>query len=234
MLDLKCKIIETGSTGNGYLFYCNKFSFAIDAGVKLKSYLKYIPDIATFIGLFVTHEHLDHSKYLYQFIDFGIDIYTSKGTANALGIEHYNRLKHAEKTTFDSGLEITPLDLIHNANEPLGFVISYMGIKTFFATDTCAIPYRIRGINHFIIEANHDSRLMDDSIVSVNSSKNHMNINNAIDFIENNNFGITESVTMIHLSSRNANPEDFILKMSKVTNGIVRVGTNGLEINLGL
>lgn len=202
------KTIGTGSSGNCYLFYNDKLSFIIDAGMPLSNVLNHIPCMNKFKGLFITHEHTDHAGYIKQYIDMGIEVYCSKGTAEALGLKYYNELKY-DWLELSTNVFIRPIRVKHNVSEPVGFVIDAYFERTLFATDCNKILADVNHVKNFIIEANHSLSLMDRTDVNFQAYQNHMSIENSLKYINRNKSILTEQIFFIHLSSRNSNKKLF-------------------------
>lgn len=230
---MKLTIIATGSSGNCYLFENKDTAFIIDAGVNLRKALPYINDIKNLKGLFLTHEHIDHSKFFGSYTKMGVPLYTSKGTATALGISEsrYNRIKQSDMITIGS-VKIVPFNVVHNAHEPLGFLIYSNNVRTLFATDCNKIPVNVRMVDNYIIEANHCTSLMEGSFVDKQAYNNHMSIDSSIDFINEQREGDVKQVVLIHLSERNANSDYFKTKMEEATGIPTIVATKDKIIKL--
>lgn len=78
-----------------------------------------------------------------------------------------------------------------------------------FATDTYKFPYKLKEINHIVIEANYKEDYIIDNmcnnIVSRSASKNHLEIDNTVKSIKANFSAALQKVILIHLSSNNSN-----------------------------
>lgn len=232
---MNLKVIGTGSTGNSYLFYDNKISFIIDAGVSFSEILNNIPHNTEFKGVFLTHEHSDHSKSISKCIKYGLNIFCSNGTATALKLNKWNYRQISEMDSIydaKNKLEIIPIKISHNANQPLGFFISYKGINTLFATDCNKIYGRFSSVTNFIIEGNHSLDLMDRDMVNFNAYNNHMSIESAAKFVEKYKSIETKQIILIHLSRRNSNPEKFKEIMIKETGIETFIAKNNSKFNL--
>jgi phosphoribosyl 1,2-cyclic phosphodiesterase len=75
------KIIGTGSKGNAYVLKNEHEVLLIETGVNIKEIKRALDfDYSKIVGCIVTHEHLDHSKSMYDVMRLGIDVYSSRGT----------------------------------------------------------------------------------------------------------------------------------------------------------
>lgn len=134
---------------------------------------------------------------------------------------------------------VQPLPVEHNV-ENYAYIVTHpeMG-KLVFALDCVQFPYKIKGVNHWIIEANHDEMLMIDhmceNIFSQSASINHLNIDQCIDVLNANFGGYTRTVILAHLSDGNSNANDF-LNRTKDELGFdnVFIADKGLYVDLRL
>lgn len=132
---------------------------------------------------------------------------------------------------------VQPLPVEHNV-ENYAYIITHpeMG-KLVFALDCVQFPYKIKDVNHWIIEANHDEMLMIDhmceNIFSQSASTNHLNIDQCIDVLKANFGACTYTVVLAHLSDGNSNASEF-LKRTKDELGFdnVFIADKGLFIDL--
>ena len=103
-------------------------------------------DLHNIIACIQTHEHSDHSKATKGLLNNGIDVYSSKGTLEALGLSGHRRAKVvANKTLIRfKEFEVLVFDVNHDAAEPIGFVIREKATNQYllFATDTSHIKQK--------------------------------------------------------------------------------------------
>src|SRR5690606_35227707 len=101
-------------------------------------------------------------------LERGLNVYMSKGTKEALSLDHH-RIKTVEaKKQFKIGTwTILPFDVQHDVSEPLGFLLqSDNGAKLLFATDTYYIKYKFTGLSHIMIECNYDQQTLDENVLN--------------------------------------------------------------------
>lgn len=111
------------------------------------------------------------------------------------------------------GFLVQPIPLHHNV-ECIGFLIESKSIgRLIFVTDTNAIPYKFKDINHWVIESNYSDDIIIDNmcnnIYSQSASENHMSIDDTVEFLKNNYSKSLRSVTLIHLSDGNSDAKSF-------------------------
>lgn len=83
---LKITALASSSAGNCYIIDNGHSRLLIECGIpwrQIKEKLNF--DLSGISGVLVTHEHQDHAKAVKDAAKAGLDIYTSKATADALG-----------------------------------------------------------------------------------------------------------------------------------------------------
>ena len=224
---MRLKVLGSGSSGNCYLLENDTECLVLEAGIDYKDVLRFLNfSISKVAGCLVTHEHKDHSKYVKEFIRNGIDVYMSKGTADAVKINsHYiNYIKHNDCIKIGD-FNIIPFNTKHDAEEPLGFYINHKETGNIvFATDTYYIPNRFRNINNILIECNYDKDILRENVLKEiipqklenRIIQSHMEIETCIECLKKNDTRQVCNVVLIHLSGDNSNEEDFISRVRKV------------------
>lgn len=118
---MKMNVLGSNSKGNCYILETDTDKLIIDAGISIKDVQIALDfDFKNVAGTLVTHEHGDHSKAIKDLIKIGVDIYTSKGTAEALKIQshrvHY--IKSLEQFEIGNFI-VLPFKTEHDCTEPL-------------------------------------------------------------------------------------------------------------------
>lgn len=178
--------------------------------------------------------HKDHSISIPKAIRYCLDVFSCQEVQSVHS--SVKVLRKGVKTQI-GGFRVQPFPLYHSA-ECIGFVIETPDKqKIVFATDTNKIPYRFKGVNHFIVECNNNFDDMVDNLcdnnVSMSNSKDHMEISDTIEFLKQNYSSDLQSVTLIHLSDANIDAKK-ALERVKEELGFDRVwiAEKGLEIEL--
>ena len=102
-------------------------------------------DLDSIDGCLLTHEHKDHSKAVKDVMRAGIDVYSSEGTFEALGVQGKRRAKLIESQNGDNlYFDCYGFSLNHDANEPLGYIVRELGTNEylFFVPDSSHIKQR--------------------------------------------------------------------------------------------
>lgn len=141
------------------------------------------------------------------------------------------------KKTKIGGFIVQPISVQHSC-ECYAYLIEHedMG-KLLFATDCNSFKYIIKGLNHMLIEANHDDSTILNNMkynrYTASQFKNHMNFNDTLRTIKaNNNIGL-QNIILCHLSNSNSNGNNYIQSIKEeigISN--VFIADNGLKVEL--
>lgn len=235
---LTIKAYASGSTGNCYTVSNVKATVMLDCGLpfgeiqRLTGYK--LPD-----AVLVTHEHKDHSKAAAEFLRRGVDVYMTRGTADALGLAGH-RLHIVE----DSGLYDLPgmyadcFGTQHDAAEPCGFVLGDDDDRILYATDTYYLRYKFAPMTKIMVEANHSYEILRENVeagrldkgLAERLTQSHFSIENVLDFLKANDLSAVTEIWLIHLSRDNADPALFRRMVAEATGKPVYVAgeSNGL------
>lgn len=230
---MEIKVYGSSSAGNSYIITEGNESLMLEAGIDLRK----MRDVnwQSVIGCLITHEHGDHSKYAHKLLyQTGVDIYTSKGTAEALDLNNHRThlLAALEQYTIGNWI-ILPFDVQHDVKEPLGFFIqSPKGKKVLFATDTYYIKYKFPGITHLMIECNYALDILNENVANKQVGaflknrviKSHFELENVKSFIKSNDMSQLEEAWLLHLSNNNSDEKRFKREIQEITGTPVYVG----------
>jgi phosphoribosyl 1,2-cyclic phosphodiesterase len=225
---MKLITVSSGSHQNGYFLAAADEILILEAGVKIKD-LNRSPffDMSKVVGCLLSHEHGDHSNYVKQYIDAGVDVYCSNGTFQCLNIDRsfVKILKNKEKIKIKS-FNVLSFDTRHDAKEPIGFYINHNESgNILFATDTYYLPYNFSGVKHIIVECNYDDDILEDRIENGKIDltlrnrvlNSHMELNNLIATLNSYNFSECMNIILVHLSSDNIDEKKAIKKIKEET-----------------
>lgn len=229
---LEIKTLATGSKGNCYYINDGDTHLLIEAGIPFKDIQRGLHfQTSNIAGCLITHEHQDHCKGVKTVLDRGLNVYMSKGTKEALNIQHH-RIKTVEsKKQFQLGTwTILPFDVQHDVSEPYGYLLqSKHGYKVLFATDTYYIKYRFNGLTHILIECNWDEQTLNENIakgylepfLKKRIMQSHMGLETLLDFFKANDLSKVQEIWLLHLSDGNANEERIRNEVAKVTGKMI-------------
>jgi len=237
------KVIGSNSSGNCYVLESENECLIIDAGIHTKEIFRAIDyNISKIVGCIVTHEHLDHFRYVNKISEYGINVYGSDGTLKGLKGHRYFSIK-PDMSFMLGNFKITPFLIKHDAREPFGFIINHFDCgNILFITDSKYTQYKFENINHIIVESNHSRELIDKKMESgalneflykrlINS---HMSIETCLDLIIANDSDKLLNIILIHLSDSNSNELEFIDKVIKRIGKKVFVADKGNIIDIGI
>ena len=216
---MEISVFASGSKGNCYRISDGSTALLLECGISYKRIQEALDfRVKDLAGCLVSHEHGDHAKAVPDLIKAGVDIYCSRGTAGALGlVSHRVRAVEARRTFTVGSWSVLPFETIHDAAEPLGFVLSSGDEKLLFATDTAYLKYRFPGCTHLMLEANYDLDVLKTNVIAgvVNHEvkrrvlRSHMNLDTLCGFLRANDLSQVRQIILLHLSDDSANAASF-------------------------
>lgn len=233
MARLQC--LNSSSAGNCFILTCGDEKLVLDLGVDWTKTLKALDyNIRDVAGCLVTHCHSDHSKAIPKALKYCLDVYSCQEVCDKF--EGVQLLPKSVKTSI-GGFKVQPLAIKHNV-ENYAYIITHedMG-KLVFALDCEEFLYKIRDVNHWVIEANHDFDVMLDhaleNMYSASASENHLSIDQCVDALSTNACDVTTTVILAHLSDANSHATRFRGAIKEAL-GIeeVYIAQKGLDVEL--
>lgn len=220
--------IASSSAGNCYLLDNGISRLIVELGIpwkKVKQALNF--DLLGVAGALVSHSHADHCKAVVDAAKAGIDVYLSRQTAEAIEAAGH-RIHHVsprEQFSVDSGWAVLPLEVEHDVDGALGFLISTGDEKILFLTDTWFCRYRFKGITRLMIECNYDDDTLRKNVASgaLNTSqcervlRTHFGLEKVVDFMKANDISMVKEIHLLHLSNGNANEERIRTTIKRLT-----------------
>lgn len=222
---MKLKCLESGSSGNCYILENDSEVLIIEAGIPFMVVKKALDfNISKIVGVVVSHSHGDHAKYAGEYEKAGIPVFRPyrEEIACPLAIKY-------------GGFRIKGFRLVHDV-PCYGFYISHaeMGILVY-ASDTEYIKYRFRNLNHILVECNYSKDLIpEDAVNRSHVMLGHMELQTVLEFLQVNRNPDLQNVVLLHMSSDNADPMEFVKEAERVVQCPVYAAEKGLEVNLDL
>lgn len=233
MATIKC--LGSSSAGNCYILECNDEILIIELGISWKDILKGLNyDLTKVVGCVVSHQHHDHAMSIKNALKSGLDVFSC---ADVQSVHPQVKVALKRKKQSVGHYKIQPIPLTHIV-ECYGYLIEMPdGQKLVFCTDTSAIPYKFKGINHILVESNNDDDVIIDNLCddkfSQSRSSDHMELNKTIDFLNQNYSSELQNIVLIHLSKGNI---DAGKAKSRVADELgfsnVYIAETGLELEL--
>lgn len=241
---MKLIILGSSSKGNCYLLTNDTEALIIECGVNIFDIKKALNfSFAKVSGCLVTHEHGDHAKSINEVMKAGIDVYTSRGTIRAMGLDvTHHRLKtiKAGEVVTIGKFKVLPFKIEHDVVEPLGFIINHPETgNVLFITDSFYVRDTFKNIHNIIIEANFSQKIIDERVASGASPeflrnrifKSHMSIETCQKTLLANDLSKVQNIVLIHLSDGNSNASEFKAQIEGATGKKVHVADAGMIIS---
>ena len=202
------KQYASSSAGNLYTVQSQTTKIMIEAGMPISSIKKHLDfSLSGISGCLVTHEHQDHAKAAKDIMKAGIELYTSQGTAEALGLSgHRLNIVKAEQQFRIGCFTVLPFAIEHDCREPLGFLITDGVDKMLFATDTHYIRYRFKGLTQIAVECNHSLELIAElePVRKKRLMETHMSLETCLELLKANDLSRVKEIHLLHLSACNS------------------------------
>jgi phosphoribosyl 1,2-cyclic phosphodiesterase len=220
-------VLASGSSGNATIVSDGDTTLLLDAGIKASD-IRIKSGFARVDGVFITHEHLDHSKAAKDLVKYGADVYASQGTIDAFKISGHrcHPLKSLEWVTVGTFV-VMAFDVTHDAAEPFGYYAksNSTGESVLYFSDTAYVKYTFDGLTHIVAECNHGETELRESVrggvvdadLAKRIMKNHMSVDRLTDLLKANDLSRLREVHLIHLSDNNGNPTRFKEAIQRVT-----------------
>lgn len=164
----------SGSSGNCYLVRSDRGAILIDAGISNKKITEFLKTAGierdVISGVFITHEHTDHTKGLRVLTRINPDwnVFASQGTAHLL-----QEMIHGEKQLicFEAGstirigdMDIQSIPVSHDAADPVCYSVASGETRMTILTDTGYVPQQaadyLCSSDIIILEANHEVNML--------------------------------------------------------------------------
>ena len=237
---MQLTVLNSGSTGNGYVLQNGTEALVLECGVPRQDCLAALGWRTSHVaGCLLTHEHGDHAKYVRNYAQL-MPVYTSHGTAEALGQKNLHILEPL-RTVHIGGFAVRPIPAQHDAAEPFAYLIDHpdMG-RLLFATDTYYLRYRIPHLNHLMAECNYSLPILNANIeaglvpaaLKERTLNSHMSLEHLREMLAANDLTHVAQIVLIHLSARNADKSAFCREIIAATGKPTIAATRGLQIEL--
>lgn len=231
---MKIEVIASGSAGNCYKISNEDTTLLIECGIPYKKIQEALNFKTTDIdGVLVSHEHMDHAKACKDLIKAGVNLYMTKGTKEALKLESH-RVKTFRQWSMYLDVEIgsfiiKPFKTIHDAKEPVGFLICDILAKEelVFITDTQYSIYSFSP-DYFMLEVNYVRKAINknDSLhpdLRARIKENHMSLDTAINLLERSDLSRLKKIYVMHLSDANSDAELIKERLQELTGVAIEI-----------
>ncbi len=240
---MKFICLNSRSLGNGYILTNGGEALVIETGVSLKEVKEKCLDfdISIITGALCSHGHGDHSKYIAQYMDAGIDVYALPETFIAHGIDIHNRARSVEEgKVYKSGnFKFIAFEVIHDV-PAVGFLIDHPETGTIlFVTDTFMLDCEFENLSHILIEANYADDILQKNIDSGRLQpivrnrvfSSHIELETCKQILLDSDLTKVQEIVLLHLSDGNSDARRFVREISAETGKPVYVAEKGVELD---
>lgn len=232
-------VLASGSASNCYHISDGKGSLILEMGLPYKKFVHKMAhkhlSVVGVQGYLLTHEHKDHARGAMDVLSFGGAVYTSQGTKSALSSDiGQSRAELIEVIQplvpfFIDNWQILPFPSVHDAQEPLSFLIKSKttGDVILFVTDSSFVSYNFsEPLNYIICECNFCESLIKKEYLSQEKSKsglakrifeNHMGLDTLSTLLKDNDISNLQQLVVCHISNTRADRQLIKKELSKLT-----------------
>lgn len=173
IISLQVSVLASGSSGNVILVSTDQHKILVDAGLSGKKIVHLLDQVGVsgqeIDAILITHEHIDHIRGAGILSRrFDLPIFANEGTWSQMS-NQLGKISQANCQVFTGAfslgkMDIKPFAIPHDAADPIGYVIRVGKDKVGIATDmgqvTPTVLNALKGVNHVILEANHDLEML--------------------------------------------------------------------------
>jgi phosphoribosyl 1,2-cyclic phosphodiesterase len=222
--------ISSSSKGNCYLISSAPGvpALLVELGVPVRKVREKIGfNLGGIAGALVSHCHGDHASAVKEMLKATVDVYTSRETAEALGVSEHHRIQYlfTGEQARVGAWTVLPFDLHHDVPTHGFFIGAPDGDKLLFIPDTSYIRNRFEGINILCIECNHIADILSNNIVGGHLPislghrvrRNHMSLESVIGMLKANDLSRCREIWLLHLSAGNSDEARMIRTVQEAT-----------------
>lgn len=233
---LRFSVLASSSQGNATVVSTGRVSVLVDAGISCLRLRKGLEECGIpapqLAGVFITHEHTDHTCGLGQFCKkYPTRIYCSRYLAHDMR----EVAPGAACTYLEPGapveledLRITPFSVSHDAADPLGYLFESGGVKLGYVTDTGRImrgmDELLSGADALYLESNYDEEMLQNSgrpkrlIERISCASGHLSNVQACDFVRTVGHPALRHLVLAHISPECNTPKTAAAAMQATLN----------------
>lgn len=222
---MKLISLASSSAGNAYYIELPRkdqepVKLLVECGIKYRELVKKMAmnglDISDVHAVLITHGHNDHSEARLDLIKRGKKVFANEHLASSSDTV----LRHGVSMYIAHNVTVTPFNVEHDAEDPLGFVIQTNMETILFATDLKYFKADLKKVkfDYIMIEANYDGQVIHFALENAKTSNNkleivryerivhsHLSISNCIKTLHTLDLSKCKAVFLMHLSDRHAN-----------------------------
>jgi len=217
--------LGSGSRGNATLVQHRDTTLLVDNGFSLKQFTERLRRLSLEPGdidaVLLTHEHRDHSGGVERLCaSHRIPLWTAVGTARAVLSSNFDfRSLVAGRSVSFGDIEVLPVTVPHDANEPLQFVFHQIdnGNRLGLLTDTGHITSHIveafGGLHGLLLEFNYDPEMLENGpypeMLKQRVGGNHGHLSNfqSLELLQRIDTSRLKCLVAAHISEKNNTPD---------------------------
>lgn len=210
------RAVASGSKGNCYVIAHDGSRLMIECGLPYREIQRAMGfDYSDLAACLVSHEHKDHSKCAKELSRAGVLVLSSMGTMTAVGAGK----PIMPKAKYDiPPFNVRTFPVVHDAADPIGFIVSAGNDELLYLTDTMYSPHRFtEKFTHLMIECNYSLDVLREREQAGKLDKSlkhrvmysHMEIRTAMNLIESLDRSRLREIHLLHLSDANSDAEAF-------------------------
>ena len=224
---MRFQALASSSKGNAYIVTDGDTHLLLECGLTHKKLLQVVGfEISKIKACLVSHEHKDHSGCVRQLLEDCVQVYMTRGTAEALELpdslmELAHEIKAGEQFTVGS-ITVLPFQTFHDAAEPVGFCMQscISGDILVYAIDTVNLPYEFPGMGVLAVEANFDKAILErcermPEKVRHRVENTHMEIDVLCSILRRMDLNRCREIHLLHLSDATSHEGHFINKVAR-------------------
>ena len=214
------QVVSSGSKGNLTYIKTSEANILIDAGISKNEILNRTNiDLNKIDAIFITHEHIDHVKFLEQLARLsGATIYVNESSFKDIYSRYIKNVDGLNIKFIEPNKQITikdvkilTLNLQHDSKSCYGYIFVSNNKSVAYCTDTGFIPLPyidlLKKVDSLIIESNHDVEMLMNSnrpwylknrILSINGHMSNQICGEVLNKILEG--GMLKKVVLAHLS----------------------------------
>lgn len=221
---MKLIVAGSGSSGNSYILTNGKEALILDCGLPFREIKKALSfQVRQIVGVIVTHEHGDHSKYAHEYEEVGIPVWKPYEDESL------------RQTRQLGSFTIRSFEAVHNV-PCVGYLIEHEEIgRMIYVTDTEYVPFRFKGLSTMLIEMNYSDEYIDRNAVKFRHVlQGHLGKQTALDCIRANMSENLVHIILCHLSPDGSNEVEFKEAVKGIVPGYVTVDVArpGVEVDV--
>lgn len=241
---MKVLYSQTSSKGNCSIIQSKTGGLlVIDAGIKFDKVNKEVGyQLHKAEACLITHSHADHTAYMSDFTDAGINAYLlpeTRSQVSKCGSERY--LNDVPTLTsgkfiiyYTKSFAFRAFSLVHTNNDGtpcpcVGYLIYDRASdeKMLWATDTQYIANRFRPLDYYCLEANYIEEDWGEQLPYIEKSveqrrvQSHMSVQTVCEFLKQQDLSLCKAIYLLHLSNSLTDRErkKIVREVKKVANG---------------